>query len=71
MEQVALLERVRYETKRALPCALQKVECALHSLPVTQVKERVGYGLAVASLQNVLRRKYETLHFEQILVFFN
>lgn len=51
----------------ALPGAVEQVERPLHPFPVLQMEEGVGDGLAVASLQNVLWRKNQTLHLQKIL----
>lgn len=51
----------------ALPGAVEQVERPLYPFPVLQVEEGVGDGLTVASLQNVLWRKNQTLHLQEIL----
>jgi len=51
----------------SLPGALKQVDGSVDPLPVPQVEERVRDGLAVTTLQDVLRRKYQRLHFQQIL----
>lgn len=51
----------------ALPGAVEQVERPLYPFPVLQVEEGVGDGLAVASLQNVLWGKNQTLHLQKIL----
>lgn len=64
---MSLFERIRNQAKRALPSALQKIERTIDPFPVRQVKERVGDGLGIAALENVLGWQNETLLLEEIL----
>ena len=63
---MALLKRVGQEPECALPGAVQKVQSPVHSLPVREMIERVAERLAVAALQDVLRRQDQRLHLQQI-----
>ena len=51
----------------SLPGVVEEVESAIHPLPVLQVEEGVGDALAVASLEDVLRREDQRLHLQQVL----
>lgn len=62
-----LFERIRNQAKRTLPSTLEKIERAIDPFPVRQMKERVGDGLGIATLENVLGRENETLLLEEIL----
>ena len=57
VEQMAFLERIWQQTKCSLPGAVEQVESSVNSFPVGEMVERIADGLAVSSLQDVLRRK--------------
>ena len=66
VEQVSLFQRGGNDAKSAFPRAVEEVESALHLLPMCQVEEGVADGLRVASLEDVLRRKDQRLHFQEV-----
>jgi len=51
----------------SFPRALEQVDGAVDPFPVPQVEKRVRDRLTVPALQDVLRRKYQRLHLQQIL----
>lgn len=63
-EKVPLLEGVGYEAEGALPGAMEQIESSIHSLPVCQMEEAVGYGLGVTALEYMFRGQNQWLHLQ-------
>ena len=66
IEEVALLQRVRDQPEGAFPGAMEQIERPVDAFPMLKVEKRVGNGLGIAALQNVLRGQNQRLHFQQI-----
>lgn len=63
-ETSLLYRKKEKEILTAFPRAVQQIQGPFYPLPVLEVKKSIGYCLTVPSLQNVLWRQHQALHFQ-------